>query len=238
MKKWTKLGIGIGALVLAIAAGTGAYAMRGDGDGPAKDDVVSRDGQRHAAPESDGDGGNAVSAMCAPGFPDCVDVVVDPSGDEAKCAADGPCDMVAGGNGECPPDMACIEPWLMDPPVCPDGVPAEDCGFVPYPCATVTDAGTAVAEDGSADEGGAVIETMPMPAECEPTPVEPCEDTGGARCLPPDCAISSDGSVACPDGPAPECPSMDPAVSCMAPGSEPSGGVDGGEEPQFDPARE
>jgi len=298
MKKWTKLGIGIGALVLAIAAGTGAYAMRGGSDAPARDDVVSRDGQRHAGPESDGSGGSAVSAMCAEGVPDCGDVVVEPAGDDARCAADGPCDMVAGddakcaadgpcdmvaGGGACPPGMACIEPWLMNPPVCPDRVPEAECGWTPYPCLeTGHGSGTAIAQEGYAEEGGTTIaitpmppvdvtpvdpapgmpvpclpvdpcvmpmyplpepgvedRILPMPAPCEPVPVEPCDDTGGARCLPPDCSVSSDGSIVCPDAPAPECPSDDPAVSCMAPGSEPplGGGVDGS-EPQTDPARE
>lgn len=209
MKRGTKLAIGIGALLLAIAAGTGAYAMRaGDSDMEiARSPDVSREDQPATAP-SDAAG----TAMCVADHPDCQDVIAvppDASGDDAKCAADGPCDMVAGGDAACPPGMACIEPWLMNPPVCPDGIAPEAC--YPQPCAILDGPGTG--EGSSGGDPSAGITPMP-PAEV--TPVSPPDSP--MPCLPVDpCLLPMpllpDSAEAPAMMPHP-CPPIDP---CMAP---------------------
>lgn len=238
MKQWMKAGIGIAVLVLAIAAGTGAYAMRGDGDGSPKSAVADeQSGERRDT------GGASTMGMCAEGVPDCNDMIVEDGGDAVY--------------DKCPPDMACIEPWLMDPPACaggvtldecfPEGVPANlDCyELESFPVQVVCnpagstcgepigpieilplpyeDGGEDPATDGPAVSGPAPDEPvtiLPAPApgelvdpiddgttmiapaeECPPLP-DKCTETNpdsSFRCLPPDCAVSSDGSIACPD---------------------------------------
>lgn len=228
MKQWMKAGIGIAALVLAVAAGTGAYAMRGGTNGSPKSAVADdqNDAKRAA-------GGASTMAMCAEGVTDCTDMIVegDDGGDVSYDA--------------CPPDMACIEPWLMNPRACadgltiaecfPDGVPEGwDCAElesfpVQVVCKSVTDPcgmplGPIDIEPAPEPAPDEPVTILPAPAPGDPTtPIEapedenaepvppsidcapvprPCDDTddpavSGLRCLPPDCAVSSDGTVAC-----------------------------------------
>lgn len=239
MKQWMKAGIGIGVLVLAIAAGTGAYAMRGGDDGSPKSAVAD-----DSAGERRENSGASTMAMCAEGVTDCNDMIVEDGGDAVYDA--------------CPPDMACIEPWLMNPPICPDGVSIADCfpdgvpaGYdclemesfpVQVVCKSLGECGypmpyeiypmpapEILPEEGGSDDpavSGPTVDgpvtILPAPAprelvdpiddgtiliaplpECPPV-TDPCidadnPDDSGVRCLPPDCAVSSDGSVSCPE---------------------------------------
>jgi hypothetical protein len=258
MQGVTKMALGgiAAALVFAgIVAGTAAIAMSGDDSGDAEARQELDEGGRQQAPAD----GGGVAAICLEGAEDCDDTIdsgggfamcapdVDPEecedvefGDE-PCPAEG-CDPIADcqstaeecidtGGGTCPAGMACIEPWLMDPPVCPDGVSFEECfpDGVPlgYECVTMESFPVQVrcfpveckeltpeeaarqAEAGDAPAGQA----RPAIARCLPVPE--CDDTRELRCLPPDCAVSSDGSVACPAEPG-ECVGG-PAVDCLAP---------------------
>ncbi len=237
MKQWTRIGIGIAAIALAIAAGTGAYAMRGDDASSDPGATASRDDKRTANPEAEG----ATMAMCVAGVPDCGDmVVVDGGGSDATA--------------DCPPDSACIEPWLMNPPVCADGLTLDECfpdGVSPgwdcaqlesFPVQTVCkwaggcwspiapivilpEPGPGTGDDPVTTDPATTLEVEDKPAnepaappiDCEAPPV--CEDTGddlgsdramsSVRCLPPECAVSSDGSFACPE-PAPCVVTTDP----------------------------
>lgn len=272
MRNWTRIGIAVAAGIMLAGAATGAtvYALRG-GDDNKQAQRSADDAGHQAAPAADegrdvasiciegaedcddtieGDG-SAGLAMCAPGFPDCNDMVILPvDGDAADCAADGP-GCMGTGYPECAPGMACIEPWLMDPPVCPDGVSIDDCfpdGVPPgYECLTLESfpvqikcypvpcevyplplpAETPLSEDElKRREEEALIDPAVAPTPCVP-PTEPC---GGpaVRCLPPDCAVSSDGSLYC----TPECvpgPAVDCVILDCEPGSvvhciEPDGG--------------
>jgi hypothetical protein len=268
MKSWSKILLATGvALVLAgVAAGATVYALRGDSDGTQKS--AGNEAGRQAAPgdgsdvasiclegaedcgDTAGSGGGVGLGMCAPDVApgDCVDMVVDPSG--ATCPVDNPdCgDRGIGGDAACPPDMACVEPWLMDPPSCPAGVAYGECfpdgpprGYecvtlesdpVQVRCYAVTCEPVPlppVSEDElkRREESG---EPAAEPTPCIP-PTEPCDDT--ARCLPPDCAVSSDGSIACPDGGGPADCVPGPAVDCIAPepGQAEPGSSGGGTDP-------
>jgi hypothetical protein len=268
--RWTwKLALPLAALVFGIAAGTGAYAMRGDDGG---DRTVQAD-QDESLGERQMSGDDGSLAICIEGATDCADT---PLGDE-PCPEDGCSAMPA----PCPPDSACIEPWLMDPPTCPEDVPAEECkrlieegGYydcvtlesdppqtkcvaVP-PCDTVEGPITTLpgsidpADDSdsmvdpidgadggeeinpAADDRDALVDPLPCP------PIDECgvnvgapdvADDAAARCLPPDCSVSSDGAVACPEqcvpGPAVDCgPPVDCVVgsdgSVSCPGSPPT----------------
>lgn len=189
MKKWTRLSIGAAAVVLAVAAGTAAFAMRGGDETPsqkrAADDAGGAFGQCLEGatdcvdmpnPETEitdsvteGDQAPTVAGMCAPGVTDCVDTVVDPAG------------------GTCLEGTVDCVDTVMDPPVCPEGMTMEECfpDGLPtgYDCVT--------------------LESDPVQVNC--TPIgddgDPCspEPDANVRCLPPDCAVSSDGSIACPD---------------------------------------
>jgi hypothetical protein len=266
------------AVVLAGTIGTAVYAMVQDDPDPAP--VASP----HRAADEESDGGAGVAAICLEGATDCDDTI-DSGGNAAggtclegttdcidtpdygfeQCATEEPC----GDFAECPADMSCVEPWLMDPPVCPDGVSVEECfpDGVPagyacltlesfpvqtkcYPIGCAVDGGPVTILPARADPDAPVdvdpqVDRAPESQAEEPVlPVEPCipdncvEDEAGAvickpiedpclpqpdpnvRCLPPDCAVSSDGSVNCPV-PLPQ-PCIDPGVVDPAPGAEPA----------------
>ncbi len=128
MKQWQKIGIAVGALVLAIAAGTGAYAMRGGdddrGENTARQSQDEAGDDKRAADPSDVIGGadGGLASICIEGTVDCQDTDLgDPIAQ--PCPEDG----CTAESYDCPPDQSCIEPWLMDPPVCPEGVDPEVC---------------------------------------------------------------------------------------------------------------
>jgi hypothetical protein len=259
MKPWMKFAIPVAAIVIAVVAGTAAYAMRdGSGDdsppSAAADEARDDDGNRAA--------GSQLSQICAApedgveGQPECNDTI---DGGQAtdgfeNCAADA-CDEP---QLACPPDSACFEPWLMDPPSCPPGVLAEECERLiepagAYECVTLESDPpqtrcTFLGCEAAANPDECLkrceelpVEILPAPADgvetaptilpgfepatpvCAPPPTDPCpSDT--VRCLPPDCAVSSDGAVACPEPCAPDseggCGELPPECT-----EDPNGGV-------------
>lgn len=191
MTKWTKLGIGFAALVLAVAAGTAAYATWG---GSGND--TEQAGQRQADQESDG--GGQTMGMCAPGYEDCNDMAVDPAGGTclegttdcidtpgiSNMCAEGAvdCDDTA----DCPPDAtSCGPDTIIEAVYCEPGQTIMDCfpEGVPagYDCVT--------------------LESFPIQVECfvpDDGDGDPCTQAEpNVRCLPPDCAVSSDGTINC-----------------------------------------
>jgi hypothetical protein len=224
------MAIGIGALALAVAIGTGAYAMRGGDDQPtavtAED--ASTDGS-DVATDSDGGEGLGLSAICLEGAEDCVDTVDVPYGDfgelPTKCAAEA-VDCVEPG---CPPEgctagMPAVECVVLetDPPIeeckpiaCQTGAePAEaippDELIDPVPDeATIEEqlaADAQAAEAAERERAAASQEAVCVP----PLPV--CEDPTMSACVPPDCAVSSDGSVSCPGSEPIDCVPVEPAT--------------------------
>ncbi len=195
MKMWARMGIGVAAIALAVAAGTGAYAMRGR-DGSPKDATRDADTQQKRAAD---DASGSSLAMCAVEVPECNDLIVLPEGEQARCAE-------------------AVESCVDTPCV---GGPAVDC-MAPQPsgvCYTLdTDPiTTRCAEEGCAPSepvGAPVDEPMPTdletgaapPPAVEPGAIgtgclgeDPCAISSEMKCLPPDCAISSDGTIACPE---------------------------------------
>lgn len=240
-------------VVLAGTIGTAVYAMVDDEpDGPA---ALTP----HRSTDDAGGGGGAVAAICAEGVPDCEDMVVDEDGGAAggtclegstecvdnpgdfrQCATEEPCDDFA----ECAPDMVCIEPWLMDPPVCPDGVSVEGCfpdgipaGYecltlesfpvqikcYPIACAPV-DGGPVTILPAPGDDG---VTTLPAPADPDAPVDEPQIDPAPSvveepvlptePCLPGDCAEDPDGVMICKPIDDPCSPEPDPNVRCLPP---------------------
>jgi hypothetical protein len=138
------------------------------------------------------------------------------------------------------PGFTC-EPGLTVEQCLPDGVPAD------YNCVTLE-------SDPIQVKCTPVCETNPPSPDGADTdlPVctlpEECAQAGEAdRCLPPDCAVSSDGSVACPgsepcDPAASDCGSTEPGVACpegVTPEECARGGSGGGTDaapPDVDPA--
>lgn len=134
MRRWMKPGILAGAVLVAlIAAGAAAVAMRGDDAKPAVYQPAPEDARDG---EDTGAGALTSAPMCVELGSDCGDMVVDPGAAGDACPVGG-CRSV--GAAECPPGTACIEPWLQDPPVCPEGVDPEECkkryGELPANCA-------------------------------------------------------------------------------------------------------
>jgi hypothetical protein len=179
MLKWNRVGIALATLVLALAAGGGAYAMWGSGD----DDSSAPSSERQADQDDvlGGDGG--IAGICLEGAEDCIDT---PDGAPAPglgiCAPDVPdcVDVVVGEQADCAPDQVCTDP----------GVQCDGEGCAVPPCT--------VPEPSIDAEATLTPEELErIKTGCDDPPV-PCEDTPEARCLPPDCAVSSDGSVACP----------------------------------------
>lgn len=211
MSTWARLGMGVAALAMAVAIGTGAYAMRGnDDDRPSVTAEDSIDGA--TGDEAAGDQGLGLSAMCVEGAEDCVDTIGMPYNDfgelPAKCAADA-VDCVEPG---CPeegctaynPIYECVA-IESDPPVDP---PAQECKLIG--CEVAEGAEGAQPVDMIAPVPGELVDPAPaediaarenaaaeQAADCgAPLPV--CEDPAISACVPPDCAVSSDGSVSCP----------------------------------------
>lgn len=241
MKTWTRFALGAAAVALAIAAGTAAYAMRGGEDEhPAS--VTTQDSRDGGA---EGDQGLGISAVCAPGHPDCVDTVVDVPYDDfgettAKCAADAvDCVEPSCASDGCPaysPVYECVD-IITDPATDP---PTQECNLVdrepiggPQPLPPVEIIEPApdevvdpVPPETSAGAAGGIA------ADCPP-PLPVCEDPSISACVPPDCVVSSDGSVSCPD-PAPiDCAPVEPATGddvttlpCIVKPCEPGPAVD------------
>jgi len=258
-RMWRTLILGLGALVVAVTTGTAVMAAMNDQDDPPA--------TRQARDESAGDSAT-VAAVCVEGVPDCEDMIVEGGGAAgaclvgatecndtpgfAQCATDEPCGDF---DARCAADTVCVEPWLMEAPVCPEGMAYEECfpdGAPPgwdclqlesfpvqvrcYPVGcTPADGPISIlplpgedlplevepqidpADPSLVDPGVAVGEPVPMPApiECLPPECEVLDDGSIAcktqppvecgpteTCIAPDCAVSSDGSVFCPD-PAP-----------------------------------
>jgi len=210
MKLWTRLLIPAAVFGLAIAAAVTVQAVGDDGSGSERG-AAAQGGAGGASPMSTG--GNAVAGMCAPGVTDCVDTVVYPDGEagEETMPAD------------CPPDTACIEPWLMDPPVCPAGVSPEECRMAVDPgqsrCAliepTIDPMPPSSGDDVPANEppnaNGGADEVTTLPAEVDGSEGEvtilPVEEDAGEGSMP---------SVDCEPVP-PPIPCEDPAATCLAP---------------------
>jgi len=230
MKMWTRLGIGAAAIALAIAAGTGAYAMRGGRDGSPRSASQETDRQqKRAADDTSGS-----MAVCVAEVPDCNDMVVLPDGDQARCAAeaetciDTPCE---GG-----PAVDCIAPeasgvcyTLETEPIatqcvdigCARPVPAEPpIDVVPVP--GVPESGVEPAPGG---ERGAIG------AGC--LGEDPCTISSEMKCLPPDCAVSSDGTITCPEPIPCEVPPVDATPVVIEPDATAvvEGGSTRGDEP-------
>jgi hypothetical protein len=112
------------------------------------------------------------------------------------------------------PGTGVHEPDIAPPPSTFPCTPIEKCDVHPSEPAPVD------------DEGGVTTSQAPCVApEC-------ASALGAARCLPPDCSVSSDGAVACPGAP-PACDAVDgecsePPSAGTGGGSEPSGGGSGG----------
>jgi hypothetical protein len=64
-------------------------------------------------------------------------------------------------------------------------------------------------------EDGSIACKAPPPVDCAPD----------EQCLPPDCAVSSDGLTYCPDKPL-SCPEQSPDGGCSSPGSCGDAGCD------------
>lgn len=235
MKRWSKLGLGAAAAVLALAAAGGAWAMWGDDSGTdgksrqtiedaggaagiclegATDcvDTMDADGSKRPVPtriatsdEGDPASGGAAGGTCPAGAADCADIpgAEQPDGGPARmCARDVPvCNDMLGGTGDCAPDQVCAP----DVP-CPAGEEGSYCVLPECPAIAPAIDPAATAEAGSEPPDCAVVD-----------PPEPCDDTLGSpgRCLPPDCAVSSDGTVVCPD----EAPPVDSGEGSSEPGA-------------------
>ncbi|MEX0749998.1 MAG: hypothetical protein WD359_04240 [Dehalococcoidia bacterium] len=212
MKNWNRLGIGIAAVVLAVAAAGGAYAIWGGDDGG--DDPSASQSDQDA--NSDGANGG-VSAICIEGTVDCQDTPL--GGDRTDSgAAGGTClegtgdcidtpfgdqrtdgglamcapgvtdcvDVVVGEDAYCAPDRVCAEPDVL----CDNGYDADGCAAPEVSCVPPQPALNPEATLTPEEERAA--------ADCVDNAPPDCDDTARARCLPPDCAVSSDGAIACP----------------------------------------
>ncbi|MBI5284720.1 MAG: hypothetical protein HY874_06465 [Chloroflexi bacterium] len=242
MRQRNRLALGaLAAAIVAIAAGAGAYAMR-----PSDEPSVLRNGEA-GTPQADASrratpgGGTASSAMCAPGHPDCNDMLVQPDAEltceEANAcanpaAADCPPGAICGsGSAACAegapcnrPGSAyeCIEPQFDATKPCAPlpcdmgGGPAENVRCLPpEPCGPAPEpgggSGVTPAEPGVGD----IAPGEPGPGALPPDAPTPCVPLP----FPPDCAISSDGATDCPVPP-PDCAiSSDGTITC--PDSQP-----------------
>jgi hypothetical protein len=227
-------------VVLATTIGTAVYAMVEDDP-----DSAPAGARTHAALD-DGAGG-AVAAVCAPGFEDCEDMIVNEDGDFSQCAADGPsCD---GFDDRCAAGAECLEPMPLpqvEELICPDGQTLEECfpDGVPagYECLTLESFPVQVkcypiectpVEGGPVtilpiDEGPVTI--LPAPGEPEDVPGdEPRIDPAPSEiiesepvppteaCLSQDCAEDESGVVYCKPIEDPCVSDPDTGVACLPP---------------------
>jgi hypothetical protein len=67
--------------------------------------------------------------------------------------------------------------------------------------------------------GEAEARARELAAICEPQPLPPCIEETMSACVPPDCAVSSDGAVSCPDpAPCTDTPAGDQSFArCLPP---------------------
>ena len=236
-RMWKGLLILAGAALLVVTTGTAVVAMINDDD----------EGMGVFTDERPSDQqGGAVAAVCAPGFPDCQDTIVEGAdGEFEQCATAEPCGDF---DAKCAANTACMEPGMLEALYCdpgatieacyPDGTPAGyDCvtqeSFpiqvvcFPADCLRYDDGGiTILPAPGPNDDGPVTILPDPTRGDqpigapqpgiaggeissdgaatipCASPPVN-CDDTDPSvvRCLPPDCAITSDGAINCPVAP-------------------------------------
>lgn len=281
-RMWRTLILGLGAVVVAVTTGTAVMAAIDDQDDPPaarhtfESESICIEGATDCDDTFDAAGGSClvgstdcndtpgvVAGMCAPGYPDCEDMIVEGDGFQ-QCATEEPCGDF---DAKCAADTACIEPWLMEAPVCPEGMAYEECfpdgtppgwdcvqlesfpvqvkcypigcppvdgpiEILPLPAEdlplevepqiepvdpSLVDPGIAVGEPVPAEP----IECLP-PVDCNVDPIpDPCLGSPCAissrtdpRCVPPECEILEDGTVACKIPPPVEC---GPNETCIAP---------------------
>lgn len=234
---WKGLLILAGAALLVLTTGTAVVAMINDDDGGGA--RITAD-ERRANPQ-----GGAVAAICAPGFPDCQDTIVEGDGGGfEQCVTEEPCGEF---DAKCAADSPCIGPGMLEALFCEPGVTIEACypdgPPAGYDCVTQESFPVQVVcfpvDCAPYDDGGVTILPVPAPYDkpivepqpgidvgepnpttittvCASPPVncddadpsavrclpidDPCapEPDPNVRCLPPDCAISSDGAIDCP----------------------------------------
>ena len=218
MRSWNKLTIGVFAVVLAVAVAGGAYATwGGDGDGP---DATTQS-ERQANPDGALGGDDAdIAASCIEGAVDCVDTPLDVGeGTALGMCAPGVTDcvdMVVGEDADCAADAVACGPDVF----CDDGSAVDGCETSPacIPAEPAIEPEATMTPD----------ELEQRKAACAPQPVDDCDDAAGQRCLPPDCAVSSDSVIACPDG----------GGGASDDGASPGAGADAGGDPpgQIEPS--
>lgn len=226
MRHRNRLALGaLAAAIVTVAAGAGVYAMRPSDEAPAsgnnEPETAQTDSARRKAPPG---GSSVASAMCAPEQPDCNDTLVQ-TDTELTCEEAGACAEAP--PSDCPPDAECGSGSAA----CAEGAPCsrpmqtyeciEPQGDVATPCdVNPCDIGGGPAEnvrcfppepcEPAPEPGGGGGGVMPMePGVDGATPVDPdpaapplvAPTPCGRPPFPPDCAISSDGAIACPDDP-------------------------------------
>jgi len=168
---WRGLLILAGAALLVLTTGTAVVAMfNDDDDGGAR---ITAD-ERRPNPQ-----GGAVAAICAPGFPDCQDTIVEGDGGFEQCAAAQPCGDF---DAKCAADSPCVEPASAPQLACPEGASVEECfeEGVPagYDCITRESFPVQVvcfpAECVPYDDSG--VTTLPAPAPYDKPIEEPLVD--------------------------------------------------------------
>ena len=216
MRGHVKTAIAVAVVMAAVGVFFSVHAMTGGSDSPKANVEASQ------TPAPGDAQAPAVSAVCAAGHPDCVDVTVVPDS-ELTCEEAAGCAQSTIGGAlpiKCDPKLACSNA-SNNATHCPPNIGIEACYPAaqpagPYVCAgTPTDvtpivctpAGCTFANDANG------VPQMTAPPICEPYPCGATPpDAAPTKCdapppgtapLPPDCAISSDGHVACPDEPTP-----------------------------------
>lgn len=194
MNAMSRLAAGAVALVAAIALGAGAYAMWGDDDGgttPASDTATEQ-------------GGGVGLGMCAPGYEDCIDTVVEDAGGAAGACLEGATDCADnpadGDAARCAADGPdCMEPLFADPECADDGTGDLKCETVCHGGDMVElvdpPANGPTLTDEEAERRDEQQPVEPAPEDC--APATNCDPASGDECLPPDCSVSSDGAIAC-----------------------------------------
>lgn len=218
---WKGLLILAGATLLVVTTGTAVVAMINDDD----------EGMGVFADERPSDQqGGAVAAMCVPEFPDCQDTFVEGAdGEFEQCATAEPCGDF---DAKCAANTACMEPGMLEALYCDPGATIDACypGGLPtgYDCETRESFPVQVVcypfDCVPYDDGGVTILPAPAPYDEPIEEPQPRIDVGepspgtvtAVRCLPPDCAISSDGAIDCPL-PEPCSISSAPDARCLPP---------------------
>jgi len=197
-RKWVRTLVAAVVVAVAVAAGTTAWAMNGsdDDDRPA---TVSDER------DEDSPAGDGAAGTCLEGTTDCVDDPSQGSGAAGSAClagstdcADDPSQTGGGAMGMCVEGVPDCVDMIVEPggeTACPEGIPDEECAGSWEPvCFTDDGAPAPCVVDSCVQpvDGEPLIEPAPEPV-C-PDDVPPTD-----RELPPDCAISSDGTVYCPE---------------------------------------